>query len=76
MKQAEESRSLSDAKDAILDLRRCFKYEGRIKDLEQASKSLQIGVSKKIQEMLDEDKHNLKRKEALKLIYSVQAEVA
>ena len=60
----------------ITALQKCYEFGPRISTLENQAKSDLIAVTRKLNEILYENKRNLKRAEALKLIYSMQVEMA
>ena len=74
--QAAEKRELETAKEDIIKLNECFKFAPRIAALEGQAKSDLLSVTRKLNEILYDNKRNLKRTEALKLIYAMQTSMA
>ena len=71
-----DAKALEDTNDDVAALKRCYTFEDRIAALEGKAKSDLLAVQMKMQEVLDEDKYNLKRAEAMKLMYAVQVDAA
>ena len=71
-----DMKALEDTKEDVKALKACYKFEDRISALEGKAKSDLFAVQRTCQEALDADKYNLKRSEAVKLMYSVQVDAA
>ena len=70
-----DMKALEDVKEEVEQLKGCYKFGPRIATLEGSAKSDLIAVTRRLNEMLSENKKNLKRSEAMKLIYSMSSEI-
>ena len=70
-----EHKALESTKEEVNELKSCYKFGPRITHLEKTAKSDLIAVTNKLSEVLTESKKNLKRSEALKLIYAINVDV-
>ena len=76
VEQVKDLKAMEIAREEIEDLKKCKLFEDRIADLEGRAKSDLLAVTMKMEEVLEKDSFNLKRSEALKLMYSLQVEAA
>ena len=63
-------------KEDVEELKSCYKFGPRLKILENQAKSDLIAITNQLSEILNENKSNMKRSEALKLVYSISTDMA
>lgn len=68
-------KSLETTKEDVKELKGCYKFGPRISHLEGRAKSDLIAVTNRLNEILTENKKNLKRSDAMKLIYAMNVDV-
>ena len=74
--QTKDIKELEKSNEDIEALKACYKFGPRLKVLESQAKSDLLAVTRSLHDIMHENQSNMKRTEALKLVYSITTDMA